>query len=477
MRMQIPPNDIRIDAGSYRDPSGFVFTYDEDIYRSVSDSSWAIVQKMEESGLLSDLIESDEFVQTRMLTPGDRSYPELRKQLPQWTHFLWHERIPVLSYPYEWSFSMLLDAGLLQLRIQKKLLEHNLSLKDASAFNVQFLWNRPVFIDVLSVEMPDSLDIWIAYSQFCRMHLYPLLLFLHKGLSFRHAFLANVDGMDVSQVFRIFGAWRSLRPDLLLDVFLQHRLSHTKIQQTQELKTKMRRSSGKPQAQLFNLNRLDRKLEKMRARYVSSGMWSRYEKENTYSDRSREEKEAYIRAFMENEKPQTVLDLGCNTGTYSLLAARHGARVISVDSDHDCVESLYRRSQEQNMSILPMVVDIVNPSPGIGFNNAERKRFQDRVQADAVFALALVHHLLISARLPLSAIRDMMAGFTRRHLIIEYVEREDEMFQTLLALREDIYGELTLDAFMAVFKERFDLIDQRALSGTKRHLLTFSLKR
>lgn len=474
--MQNQTNDIELDAGSYRDPSGFVFTSGNEIYRSVSDSTWPLVEKLEQTGLLQQLMDAGDFVRTRATVAGDGVHETLRSALPDWNHFLWHERIPVLSYPYEWSFSMLLDAGLLQLRIQKQLLAHKLSLKDASAFNVQFLWNKPVFIDVLSVEEPAALDIWIAYSQFCRMHLYPLMLFLHKGLNFKNSFLASVDGMDVAQVYRIFGAGRSLRPDLFLDVYLQRLLSNTNVKQTQALKTKMKRASGNTKAQIINLERLERKLEKMRSRYVSSGLWSEYADDNTYSDQSRQEKEAFITAHMEQHKPETVLDLGCNTGTYSLLAARQGANVISVDSDHDCVESLYRRSREQALNVLPMVVDIVNPSPGLGFNNAERKRFLDRVRGDCVFALALVHHLLISARLPLPAIRDMMAGFTRKHLIIEFVERDDEMFQTLLALREDLYGDLTLDGFLSVFKERFDLVEQKPLSGTKRHLLTFAKK-
>ena len=474
--MKNQPSEIHIDAGSYRDPSGFVFTHDGEIYRSVSESTWPIVEKLEKTGLLPALIETGRFVNTRSVPSTEPISRTLKNLFQGWNHFLWHERVPVLSYPYEWSFSMLMDAGLLQLSIQKQLLEHGLSLKDASAFNIQFIDNKPVFIDILSVEEPATLDIWIAYSQFCRMHLYPLLLFLHKGLNFKNVFMANVDGMDVAQVYRMYGRWRALRTDLFLDVFLQHRLSHTSVKQTQQLKRKMRRSSGNTRAQVINLERLERKLEKMRMRYVSSGLWSHYEQENTYTDQSRQEKESYIQTYLEQHAPQTVLDLGCNTGAYSLLAARHGARVISVDSDHDCVESLYRRSREQELPILPMVVDIVNPSPGLGFNNAERKPFLDRVQGDCVFALALVHHLLISARLPVAAIRDMMAGFTRKHLIIEFVEREDEMFQTLLALREDIYRDLTLDGFLAVFRERFELIEQRPLSGTKRHLLTFGLK-
>ena len=171
-------------------------------------------------------------------------------------------------------------------------------------------------------------------------------------------------------------------------------------------------------------------------------------------------------------KPATVLDLGCNTGEYSICCAQLGARVISVDSDHDCVEILYQRAKRAQLPVMPLVMDLANPSPGLGFMNSERGSFLSRAPSDAVIALALVHHLLISARLPVTAICRLMESLARRYLVIEFVERQDEMFQTLLALRrEEDYEEVTLDKFIAVFRQSFTIIKQMPLQGTKRHLL------
>ncbi|HEY8241566.1 MAG TPA: class I SAM-dependent methyltransferase, partial [Kiritimatiellia bacterium] len=435
-------------AGSYRDPSGFVFIDSGSVYRAVSDAKWPLFEEIRNSGVLDTLMRAGDLVGSTVVDPDGAEQARLKAQLPGWNHFCRHEKIELLSFPYEWCYSMLADAGLLHLAMQRALLGKGFSLKDATAFNVQFVGARPVFIDLLSIERPGRLDVWVAYSQFCRMFLYPLLLHLHKGLTSRHLFLPSLEGPDAGQTARLLGRWGSLRPDAFMDVWLARAFERKESDKTRALRSEMAKEGTKPDAQLMNLDRLERKLGALKTRYNLSGHWADYERTNTYNTEARTEKAAAIRAFLERQKPGTVLDVGCNTGTYSVMAAESGAKVVSVDSDHDCVEALYRTARERKLNILPLVVDISNPSPAVGFQNGERERFLDRVSADAVLALALVHHLLITARIPLDGIRDLFHGLTRKWLVIEFVDRDDPMFQTLLALREDLYKDWTLDVFL-----------------------------
>lgn len=467
---------MTLDSGSYRDPAGSVFLYDGQVYRSSSDKAWEALRVLRESGRLDKWIASGDVVATRFVDAVGEEQARLSTANPGWNHFLWHERIPLVSHPAEWSFSMLADAALLHLRLQKNLLGMGLSLKDATAYNVLFNASRPVFIDLLSVERPARLDVWTAYNQFCRMFLYPLLLFARKRIDFARVFLGDIEGADPEWVYSVFGFWRSLRPDLFLDVFAPHALNRGSTDQVRRLKARMTAASGDPAVQRLNLDRLERKIRSLQTAYRPKGLWSDYERKNTYTAESTTEKGRFIADVLADFKPTTVLDLGCNTGTYSIMAAEQGSRVIAVDKDHDCVEKLYRWSRDHRLNIVPFVMDLANPTPGMGFRNRERLPFLERVSAECVFALALLHHLLIAARLPLDVVAEFFADLTNDLLVIEFIEREDQMFQTLLALRDDLYADLTEERFLAVFKPRFDIVRRASLSGTRRHLFLMRKK-
>ena len=470
------PGNPNADGGSYRDPSGFVFYLSGGVYRTVADSTWGVMEEVFREGIVDDLVSRGWLVGSRIVEDGSEEHRTLCAAMPGWRHFIAHEKVPVISYPYEWTLSMLADAALLHLQIQKRLLKKGFALKDATAFNVQFIGPKPVFIDIGSIEKPQRMDIWVAYSQFCRMFLYPLLLFSRKRLSFRSIFMASVDGIEVDQAYALLGRWQSLAPSLFLDVYLQYVLNKKGHARARELRAEMTKPRRDPGPQILNLDRLARKVRGIREKQKVSGLWSEYEVTNTYTDSSRTDKEAFISKFMQEFKPATVLDLGCNTGEYSRIAAQAGAAVIALDGDHDSVELLYRKAFQEKMGILPLVADLTNPSPGLGFRNRERAALLERIRCEAVFALALVHHLLIAGRIPLAAIRDLMAELTSRYLVIEYVDREDPMFQTLLALREDLYKDLTPELFTGVFKERFELFHEAPLPGLKRRLMTFRLR-
>lgn len=467
---------VECEFGSFRDPSGYVFRFHDEIYRALNSDTFALIQQFEKDGLLRSLVELGYLIPTEIILPANPVCETLKENLADDMCFLHHEKVPTISYPYEWSFSMLADSARLQLELQLKLIEKNYSLKDASAFNVQFIHCRPVFIDIASIEKLRFKEVWIAYGQFCQMYLFPLLLKRYRNLSTKGYFLNNIDGLTVEEVHHIFGSLTSLRPLLFMDVFLQYYFQRSASKKITGLKQELYKEGSSTTAQIININRMLHKINKVTRVHKPIGHWSEYINKNTYSPAAEEEKVNYISAFLKEHSPPTVLDLGCNTGRYSLLASESGADVIAVDSDHDSIDLLYKHAKNAGVAILPLWVDIANPSPALGFLNTERSSFMERMHADTVFALALIHHLLITSRIPLQGICDMFYQLTSSYLVVEFIGRKDEMFQTLLALREDIYQDISPETFIAIFSQKFELINHKQISNTERTLYTFKKK-
>jgi SAM-dependent methyltransferase len=462
--------------GSFRDPSGYVFLHGERVFRAVDAACRDTLRQLETAGVLPRLVEAGTVVATR--TVADPALlGELAGRHGARAAFLEHERISPISYPYEWSVSMIADAGILTLDLQIALLQAGYSLKDATAYNVQFVDGSPRFIDVGSFEAPQRRDLWYALGQFQRMFVYPLLLCSQRGWDPRSYFLANLDGRDVEQVARGFGRLQLWRPSLLLDLTLPLWFERRAARRARAAATggngagAPAGAAGNPGAQLGNLRRLRAKLKRLAERYVPREAWVGYTSECSYDDAAEAAKKGLVRSFIEATRPASVLDLGSNTGDYALIAAGCGARVVAVDQSHDVVEVLYRRLRRERAAITPLVVDLRNPSPGIGYCNEERTPFFERVSADCVLALALLHHLAVSGNLSLEAVRDMLLRVTRRHLVLEYVPPDDEMFRRLTRFRSDDFAHLTLDACRQAFSQGFELEREQRLPQLGRTLL------
>jgi SAM-dependent methyltransferase len=462
--------------GSFRDPSGYVFLHDQRVFRAVDEVCRDTLRRLEAAGVLPRLIDLGIVVGTRLVED-----PELLRELSRGhaagAAFLEHERVSPISYPYEWTVSMIADAGILTLDLQLALLGAGCSLKDATAYNVQFVGATPRFIDVASFEAPARFDLWYALGQFQRMFVYPLLL-CHRGWDPRSYYLANLDGRDVEQVARGFDPLQRWRPGLLLDLSLplwfERRAARRDARPDGAPHGGVgsgRRPAGGPAAQLGNLRRLRAKLAKLARSYRPAEAWVGYTSKCSYDAVAEAAKKALLRSFLDATRPARVLDLGSNTGDYAYLAAGCGARVVAVDQSHDVVEVLYRRLRREPAAITPLVVDLRNPSPGIGYCNEERAPFFDRVSADCVLALALLHHLTVSGNLCLEAVRDMLLRVTRRHLVLEYVPPDDAMFRRLTRYRSDDFAHLSLDACRRAFGAAFELERQEPVPGVGRTLL------
>lgn len=460
-------------GGSFRDPSGYVFTREGRLFRAIDAECHATLRELEKSGLLARFTAARQIVVTKWVEDAALAR-QLGTEHPGFEHFIEHERLERITFPYEWSVSMLADAALLTLDLQIALLAEGLSLKDATAYNVQFREGRPIFIDLGSIQRPRRLDLWFALGQFQRHFLFPLLLTRHRGWDLRSYFLPNLDGLAPQQVAAAFPGLGQWSPKLLVDLTLPLLLEGKAQGRAKGWEqTTAPKSGGDPKAQIVNLKRLRAKVAGLAAGYKTTGAWHDYTATCTYDDAAEASKKKLIQAFLARSTPATVLDLGCNTGDYSYLAAENSAQVIAADADHDAVELLYRRLRDKPAKITPMVINAANPSPAIGYMNAERPAFLDRAGADCVFALALIHHLLVSANLSLAAIRDLFAALARRWLVLEFVPVSDVQFQRLIRFRENLFEAITLDACLAVFAEKFDQRDRQPVAGTERTLLFF----
>ncbi|WP_372370058.1 class I SAM-dependent methyltransferase [Candidatus Uabimicrobium sp. HlEnr_7] len=464
--------DIQRDHGSFRDPSGYVFYYKDEVYRAIDEKAFLIISSLQKENTLKELVELGYVVGTEILTPQHKIYQELQALLPKEKWFLKHQKISMISYPYEWSIGMLADAALITLKLQSILIEKGYSLKDASVYNIQFVNDKPVFIDITSIEQPPRLDIWNAYGQFCQMFLYPAMLQKYKGLPIKNYYISNTNGMAIEDVHSIIGSYNSLKPSFFVDVFLQFKLQKTAQKQTGKLKSRVAQKNTNFKPQKLNLDRLISKISKLRKNTIVSGHWADYVNTHSYSDAAEKEKVDYINNFLHKYSPEKVIDIGCNTGQYSILAAKNKAKVIATDYDHSSIDKLYNEIKGKDLSILPLCVDITNPSPSIGFENKERKSFLERIDCDAIFALALIHHLVITSRIPLVKLRDFFYQTTSKYLVIEFVAREDSMFQKLLELREDIYESIVEDEFLKIFQEKFTILESSKIAGTQRTLFT-----
>ena len=467
--VQLSERVSRRDGGSFRDPSGYVFHRDGAVYRALTERAYEDVVALTASGLLQRLQQERLIVPTRYVDSPDLA-AALACENPGYAHFLHHDRISPITYPYEWTASMVADAALHTLRLQQRLVTEGWSLKDATAYNIQFAGGRPVFIDTTSIEQPARLDVWYALGQFTQLFLFPLLLFRYHGWDFRSYYLGRLGGREIADVSRSLSFLERWSPRALLDVTLPL-MFHGSDTVAPKAEVAMRRRSANPQAQLMNLRRLERKIRRLIAGYRPRGPWAEYTGTCNYSNDAEDAKKRLVGEMLDVARPGVVLDVGCNTGDYSFLAAAKGASVIAVDADHDAVDILYRRLREHPASIAPMVMNLSEPSPAIGFMNGERQSFTDRVAPDCVVALALLHHLSVSGNLSLPAVSALFHSLTRRFLILEHVPPTDSMFQKLVRLRTDRHEDLTLDACRAAFSVAFTVVREAAVPGSQRTLL------
>jgi hypothetical protein len=378
--------------------------------------------------------------------------------------------LPLVSYSYEWSFSMLRDAALVTLRAFDICLSKGFLLKDSTSFNVIFEGTVPRLVDVHSLEPRVEGTLWAGYTQFCRAFLFPLLLQSHKGIDPRPLLLSGLGEIGVEDINRLFG-WRdALRPGVLVNVAMQAHLQRKFAGRAEDVQ-KAGAGMKYPVEVVRNQARKVRKtIEGLRA--PSGDAWTSYTQTHTYEDTLVRRKEDFVDHALRARSPSTVLDLGTNTGQYARLARKTGARVVAVDVSAGCIDALYGATKGDT-GLSPLVADLTRPTPAIGWRSIERKGLLERLRGEFLLALALIHHLRITGGIPLAEIVDLLTRLAPSG-VIEWVGRDDSMVRRLLALRPDVYQDYTLDNFRELLSARSAVVAREDLDGGRRILFHYT---
>ena len=415
---------------SFRDNSGFVFARDGVIHRQINNAGAEGYDALIDSGLREALVERGLLLEHEEVdvaeAPGPDAYKLIRPQL-----------IPLITYPYEWCFGQLKDAALATIEVQKIAMEHGMSLRDASAYNIQWLDGRPVLIDTLSFEKLQEGEPWVAYRQFCQHFLAPLALMSYCDVRLGQLLRAFIDGVPLDLAAELLPKKARLHPPLLLHVF-SHAKSHARAgRKDMSGEAEKRRGSFSMRAFQGLIDSLEGAVKKLTWEPPQRGWATYYGDRESYSEESLSHKEELFRDLVAASGARVIWDLGANTGHFSRIAAEvaNADLVASWEMEWSCVEANYRQAKKEGSTvILPLVLDLSNPSPALGWAHDERDSVLDRGPAELVLALALIHHLAIANNIPLP----LLASFLRKagtSLIIEFVPKQDPMVGQLLAHR------------------------------------------
>ena len=450
---------VKTDSSSFRDPSGFVFYHEGTCYRQINPTYKENYDYLLESGLYEKLTNEGLLISHKKADTGHLSSSNSHLTIQP-------EAIPFVSYPYEWCFSQFKNAALATLDILKNALDHNMILKDANAYNIQFHNGQPLLIDTLSFEKYQEGETWAGYKQFCENFLGPLALMSYKDIRLGRMLREYIDGIPLNLISTLLPKKTCLSFHLATHIHL-----HAKYQNDHAGKPSLfvKSKSMSKKSLLGLIDSLESSIKKMNWD-PSKSEWIDYYSDCSHVPKFLVDKINLVSDYLDFLKPAIVWDLGANIGVFSRISSNKGIPTISMDIDPGCVEKNYLqalKSGEQNL--FPLWVDLNNPSPGIGWENKERMSLQERGPVDTILALALIHHLAISNNVPLTKIARFFSNICQS-LIIEFVPNSDSMVQKLLASREDIFPNYTQKEFEKAFLEFFNIVKSEKIGDSERIL-------
>ena len=448
------------DPASFRDPTGYLYTENEVLYRQINESGFEDYFTFMDSGLYQELVELGALIPHEEITEFDRNSPPENLIIKP-------EKIPFISYPYEWSFSQLKNAALRTLEIQKFALQKGMSLKDCSAYNIQFYRGKPVLIDTLSFESYQEGEPWTAYRQFCQHFLAPLALMSYTDVRLSQLLRVYIDGIPLDLASKLLPKKTSLNFSLNIHIHL-HAKSQDRYSE-KEIDPEKNRGQIKKQQLQGLIESLESGVQKLSWK-ASQTDWAEYEKFHNYSPAALEHKTELVSEYLARTQSSTAWDLGANIGTFGRLASQQNIFTVAFDVDPGAVEMNYLRSiDEGDPNLLPLVIDLTNPSPALGWALQERQSLVERGRVDVVMALALIHHLAIGNNVPLSHLAQFFSSICH-WLIIEFVPKDDPQTKRLLKVRKDIFTDYNLDGFTEEFSTAFEIVEHKQIRETDRVL-------
>jgi hypothetical protein len=453
--------EVAPEPGSYRDRNGAIWYRGHEVFRGISSKALADWEALSKAPFFAALTQAGALVATERVEG-------MAEAASGWAAVLRHERIPFISYPYEWAFGMLRDAALLHLDLMLQALDAGMILKDASAYNIQWRGAEPVFIDIPSFERLEEGAPWVGYRQFCELFLYPLMLQAYKGIDFRPWLRGALDGIPADAIRPLITGRDYLRPGVLMHVVAQNALQRRYSAAAVSVKRSLAAAGFDKALIVRNVERLRNIVEGMTAAGHKTS-WADYDRTHSYDAEEFEAKRAFVAEAVARQRWPLIWDLGCNTGTFSRIAAQYADLVVAMDGDRMAIEQLYQaqKARPDRRSILPLVINLADPSPAQGWRGLERKPLPERGRPQLTLCLALIHHIVIGSNIPMAEFIAWLAALGTS-LVIEFVGRDDEMVGTLLANKDDQYGDYRQDVFEALLARHFDIAASRPLKDGKR---------
>lgn len=429
--MTEPP---QVEPGSFRDPESRVFYSNGRVLRALSERALADWNELSSSGLYDRLHAEGRLVGTELLQDSGWQVDASSAPLEDCAGVLAHEAIPFVSYPYEWPFAMLRDAALLQLDLELAAIESGMALKDATPYNVQFRGAAPVFVDLSSFERLREGRPWIGYRQFCMQFLYSLFLRAYRGAPYQPWLRGSIEGISPDDCRRLLSSRDRLRRGVFTHVYLHSKLERRHAQD-RDVKSELREAGFSTELVRANVRKVRKVVERLSWTPPRTA-WTEYGSVNEYDDQDVERKSRFVADAAREHPGRLVWDLGCNDGRYSRVAAEHAGYVVAIDSDEALVDRLYRElSEEGDRSILPLTMNLGDPSPGLGWRGSERKALTERARPELTLCLALLHHVSITGNVPVADFVRWLAELGSS-AVIEFVTPEDPMAELLLSRKE-----------------------------------------
>ena len=456
-------NNFSAEPSSFRDNLGNIFYFENKVIRTINKIGKKNFEFILDKKILEDSISNNFLINTKIVRKDD-----LPNFFSKFEYVVESDFIPYISYPYEWSFEQLKYAAICHLDFQIFLFEKDAVLRDASAYNIQFIGSKPVFIDLLSIKEYEDGEHWFGYKQFCDNFLNPLLLGSIKGIQHNGWFRGNFEGIQTVELNKLLNLWDKLS----LRIFSHVHLQAKSITQSIE-------SSNKISKKFHSINKLSKNsyisIIKQLRDWISNlsfkketTVWQNYSKENTYDGAEYNQKKKIVSEFIRKRNPNTIIDLGCNDGDYSNLCLDHGVKnVVGFDFDHNSISRAFLRAMNNKRSFLPLVLDASNPSPSQGWFQKERKGFLERFNADALIALAFEHHLVIAKNIPIEQFIDWLLNISKNGLI-EFVPKSDETIQKMLRFREDVFLNYSETEFENCLKAKSNIINKNLITKSGR---------